>query len=396
MLDSVKLAVADVFITNELATRPPKDTDYLKEKQALQDLASHMAVKPEEVLPRFVDLAMEMAGGVSAGLSLYEEHPAPGVFRWRYLRGVLSPFEDATTPRDFSPCGITLDQNAPVLSLHPERAYDWIAEANIVVPEVLLVPLYFSGKEPLGTLWIVSDKEGHFDSGHARAMTELATFVGIALRMVRTEQQLQRALTEQETLAQEMSHRVKNVFAMTDAMIRMTAQKGISPDAVALLSGRLHALASAHALARGGSDGEAGGDTSDLETLTKTILRPHEAVTGDSRFTIQGPAVRCGNHAINGLALVLHELATNAVKYGALSEPQGKVDISWRTEDGRLILKWVEHGGPRIEVPTGASGFGTKLVQNTVVRQLGGKLDNDWLPQGLAVTTSVPLGALAT
>jgi len=191
---SPQLAIPDVFITDELDRRAPKKTDYLQEKLALQDLAARMADQPEEVLPRFVDLAMEMTDGVSAGLSLYEETPAPGVFRWQYLRGVLAPFNGATTPRDFSPCGITLDRNAPVLSLHPERVYGWIADANIVVPEVLLVPLYVGGKIPLGTLWIVSDQEGHFDSGHARALTELAVFVGIALRMVRSEQRMHQTL----------------------------------------------------------------------------------------------------------------------------------------------------------------------------------------------------------
>lgn len=196
------LTVADVFITDELDRRAPKKTDYLQEKLAIQDLASRMADQPEEVLPRFVDLALEMTGGVSAGLSLYEDDPAPGVFRWHYLRGVLAPFNGATTPRDFSPCGITLDRNAPVLSLHPERVYGWIADANIVVPEVLLVPLYLGGKLPLGTLWIVSDREGHFDRGHARALTELAAFVGIALRMVRNEQRLNQALEAQAKAAE--------------------------------------------------------------------------------------------------------------------------------------------------------------------------------------------------
>ena len=197
-----ELNIADVFITDELDRRAPKKTDYLQEKLALQDLAARMADQPEEVLPRFVDLALEMTGGVSAGLSLYEEEPAPGVFRWQYLRGVLAPFNGATTPRDFSPCGITLDRNAPVLSQHPERVYGWIADANIVVPEVLLVPLYLGGKVPLGTLWIVSAREGHFDSGHARALTELAAFVGIALRMVRSEQRLNMAIEAQARAAQ--------------------------------------------------------------------------------------------------------------------------------------------------------------------------------------------------
>jgi hypothetical protein len=116
-----ELSVADVFITDELDRRAPKKTDYLREKLALQDLAMRMADQPEEVLPRFVDLALEMTGGVSAGLSLYEEDPAPGVFRWQHLRGALASFNGATTPRNFSPCGITLDRNAPVLSAHPER-----------------------------------------------------------------------------------------------------------------------------------------------------------------------------------------------------------------------------------------------------------------------------------
>ena len=192
-----------MIITDELERRAPKKTDYLQEKLALQDLAARMAEQPQEVLPRFVALALEMTGGVSAGLSLYEEDPAPGIFRWHYLQGVLAPFNGATTPRDFSPCGITLDRNAPILAQHPERVYGWIADANIVVPEVLLVPLYLgSARFRLGTLWIVSDRKGHFDSGHARALTELAAFVGIALRMVRSEQRLQQTLEARERVSE--------------------------------------------------------------------------------------------------------------------------------------------------------------------------------------------------
>ena len=244
-------AISDVFITEELDRRAPKETDSLREKLALQDLAGRMADHPAEVLPRFVDLAMEMTGGVSAGLSLYEPDPAPGVFRWRYLRGRLAPFEDATTPRNFSPCGVTLDRNAPVLSSHPERVYDWISDAGIVVPEVLLVPLYLGGKEPLGTLWIVSDKEGHFDSGHARVMTELAGFVGIALRMLNSERRLKEALEQQERLTSEMSHRVKNLFALTTGIVRVSEKAAKTPAEMSkMVSGRLDALAEADALVR--------------------------------------------------------------------------------------------------------------------------------------------------
>ncbi len=394
-----ELAVADVFITDQLFRRAPKKVDYLQEKLALQELAARMADAPDEVLPRFVDLAMEMTGGVSAGLSLYQELPAPGVFRWQYLRGILAPFTGATTPRNFSPCGVTLDQNGPVLSLHPERVYGWIADANIVVPEVLLVPLYLGGTAPSGTLWIVSDKEGHFDSGHARAMTELATFVGIALRMLKTEQSLQRALEEQETLAKEMSHRVKNLFSMIDALIRISGRGVATADEMTrLLTGRLQALASAHALVRRSfSSTGRPPHASDLKALLEAIVVPHERPEAGaaSRFSIDGPPIECGEHATNGIALVFHELTTNAAKYGALTADGGVVDVTWSRHGDCLVLHWIERGGPPVEAPPTTSGFGSALAQATIIRQFGGTLDCDWRRAGLAVTVTLPVERLA-
>ena len=371
-----------VFITHELDERPPRKADYLAEKLALQDLAARMADEPEKVLPRFVDLAMEMTGGVSAGLSLYEENPAPGVFRWQYLRGLLSPFNGATTPRNFSPCGITLDRNAPVLSRHPERAYDWIADANITVPEVLLVPLRIGGADPLGTLWIVSGEVGHFDSGDARAMTELASFVGIALRMVRTEQRLQRALDEQETLTREMGHRINNLFAMTDGLIRLSARCAANKDELAQgLSGRMYALSQADALvqrrAAGPREPTAGVE---LAELIRTVVRPHEGggVRPAVRFSLDGPSVRCGDRAAHGTALIFHELATNAAKYGALLSEQGRVAIDWRLEKDTLTVCWTERGGPLVNAVPALGGFGSTLIRSTVTKQFGGSLDYNW------------------
>jgi two-component sensor histidine kinase len=397
-LQTLEPSIASVFITEELARRPPKKTDYLQEKLALQELAARMVEQPEEVLPRFVDLAMEMTGGISAGLSLYEENPAPGVFRWQYLRGVLSPFNGATTPRNFSPCGITLDQNGPVLSVHPERIYSWIAEANITVPEVLLVPLYLGGTAPLGTLWIVSDEKDHFDSGHARAMTELASFVGIALRMLRSEQRLQSALDEQEMLAKEMSHRVKNLFAMIGGMIHISARTSATKEEMAkMLSGRVIALSNAHALVRR-SFAVAGPAQKalDLAALIWAIVQPHDNLSDAraSRFLIEGPEIQCGEHATNAIALVFHELATNAAKYGALSVDGGSIDVNWRRDDENLILRWVERGGPDIDTPPTTSGFGSTLAHTTVVRQFGGTLSYEWQRTGLAVTMTLPIDRL--
>jgi two-component sensor histidine kinase len=390
--------VADLYITAELDRRASAVTDYRQEMLAIQELAARMADSPDEVLPRFVNLAMEITGAESAGVSLYEPEPSPGVFRWRFLRGALSPFDGATTPRDFSPCGVTLDHNSPVLSLHPERVYDWISAAGIVVPEVLLVPLYLRGAEPLGTLWIVSKTEGHFTRSHARAMTELASFVGIALRMRETEHQLQTALALQETLAKEMSHRVKNLFAVTDGLIRASARGAVDKDAFAkALSGRLHALASAHSLvSRNLREVGHSPRTGDIGSLIRAVVLPYEdrAETAAPRVRVDGPQVPCGDHALNGLALIFHELTTNAAKYGALSDHRGHVAVNWRVEGEDVVLTWIERGGPTVRPPAAAGGFGSSLVKNTVASQLGGILTNDWNAAGLTVTIRVPVSRL--
>jgi two-component sensor histidine kinase len=396
-LDGLELnAPGDLYITNELERRPAKAVDHRRTKLALQDLAAHMADHPEEVLPRFVDLAMDLTGGISAGLSLFEEDPAPGVFRWCYLRGTLSPFDGATTPRNFSPCGITLDQNRPVLSSHPERFYEWISDASIVVPEVLLVPLYLDGAEAMGTLWIVSDTEGHFDSGHAQVATELAAFVGIALRMRGSEERMNKALEQQEILTREMSHRIKNLFAIAEGMVRLTARSAESKDDMAqMLIGRFHALASAHGLVRRSLSSGEDSRITDLCTLLQTVVEPHERTKRGmaSRFSISGPAISCGAHAINGIALVFHELATNAAKYGALNVDDGQIMVAWDKVADDIVFRWVEKGGPQIASTPQISGFGSKLLQDTVLRQFGGQIDHNWHPAGLAVTISLPVKA---
>ncbi|MET0660666.1 MAG: HWE histidine kinase domain-containing protein [Steroidobacteraceae bacterium] len=398
-IDLLGDAPSDLYITGELSARKTHPADFLREKQAIQELAARMVNAPEAVLPRFVDLAMQMTGGVSAGLSLFEPNPDPGVFRWRYLRGRLAPFEDATTPRNFSPCGITLDRNGPVLSLHPERFYNWIADANIVVPEVLLVPLFLGGgNEPMGTLWIVSDVEGHFNSEHARVASELAAFVGIAIKMLRGEQRLQSALEEQEMLAREMGHRVKNLLAVAEGMVRLTAKTTATKEELAdMLTGRFHALAAAQGLIRRSfsSDGTPPKEANLIELL-RTVVKPHERVNASGRdlFSIEGPALACGEHALNGIALVFQELATNAVKYGALSVDGGHIDIRWLNDDTTVKFIWLERAGPKIERSPTTAGFGSKLLRDTVERQFRGSLQHTWGADGLMVQMDIPVERL--
>ena len=380
-------AVARVFVTDKLHARKGPVPDYLREKLAIQDLADHMANHPAEVLPRLVRLAMDICSAESAGISILESETQQ--FRWFGLSGVLSVFEGTTTPRNHSPCGVCIDQLEPILMENPERAYEWIREAGIEVPEVLLVPLQVKGQAPIGTLWIVAKAGGHFDSGHARVMTELASFAGVALRMIQAEERLTAALAQQETLTKEMSHRIKNVFALIDGMVRITSRTATTPKEMAVaLSGRLQALASADSLVRRAATDHAA-DTIPLDALAATILRPHNGT-----HQIVGPLVRLGPHSANDLALVLHELATNAAKYGSLSR-NGSVGIGWKVEGDKLHIDWAERDGPRIAAVPSTRGFGTMLSEKTLTGRLGGTIAYQWNPEGLSVAMVVPVSSLA-
>ena len=377
----------EVDISSELETRPFERADFLREKMAIQDLTARMVTGPEEVLPRFVELALQMSGGTSAGLSLFD--PDAMIFRWIHLCGELSAFEGATTPRNYSPCGVTLDRCAPTLIRHPEWAYSWVADAKIVLPEVLLVPLFIGKAEALGTLWVVASDEGHFHGGHARFASELATLVGIALHVKRSEDHLKLALEAQETLTREMNHRVKNVFALTEGLLRQTLRSSATKEEMAeALSGRLHALSSAHWLVLRDNASQQG--ALDLHSLAAAILAPHGH--GDI-LSIVGEALTCGETVASSIALVLNELATNSAKYGALATDVGRVSVKWDFIGDLFELTWTESGGPPVSAPT-RSGFGSKLIETTIVRQFKGSVDYRWQPEGLAVDFKIPASVL--
>jgi two-component sensor histidine kinase len=385
-LPDTRAPIADVFITDELKRRVSTVPDYLTEKLALQDLARHMSDHPKQVLPRLVKLAMEICEAESAGVSILKAETKE--FRWFGLAGVLATFEGATTPRNHSPCGVCLDTGEPVLMDRPERVYEWIREANITVPEVLLVPLNAAGLRSIGTLWVVSNRPGHFHGGHARVMTELSTFAAMALRMIQTEDQLNVALQTQEVLAREMSHRVKNLFALAASMIRLSKRSAATKDELAdVLAGRMQALADANALVRR-QFGDGAPASVNLDELIRRILQPH----GYARSSVAGPALPVGERATNNIALIFHELATNAAKYGALSSESGSIAVDWTVDDEDIVLTWKEAGGPVTKPPT-TTGFGSRLV-TTTVQSVGGDVHHDWASGGLSTRIRLPLPAL--
>lgn len=191
-------------------------------------------------------------------------------------------------------------------------------------------------------------------------------------------------------LAQELNHRVKNLFSVVLSLIGMAArEKGDTASVVAGLSERVHGLSRAHALAFGATPDS----VTDLAALLGSVIEPYQDEAGTRIMLNGGP---CGIIAqqVTPLALVFHELATNAAKYGALSVPEGVVEISWSSAEGDqakvpTTLIWRELGGPpppeTNEPAAPSGGFGTKMTA-AVLRQIDGTIEREWPGEGALVT----------
>ena len=212
-------------------------------------------------------------------------------------------------------------------------------------------------------------------------------------------EELRRAEEAQGLVLREMDHRVKNLFAVVSGIVALSARTATTPRELAeVVQGRIGALADSHQLVQPRQIGlapEARETT--LDELVRTVLAPHIDPTQShvaARVKIEGPQVLIAGDAVTSFALIFHELATNAAKYGALSVASGQVAITWSLGDGGLEIDWREQGGPGVKGPPGHEGFGSLLARRSVQGQLSGQLTYDWDPNGLVVHLSVSLERL--
>jgi two-component system CheB/CheR fusion protein len=198
-----------------------------------------------------------------------------------------------------------------------------------------------------------------------------------------------RAEERQRLLLAELQHRVRNTLGVVRSIARRSAETSSTvEDYAAHLDGRLNAFARTQALVTRDPEGGV-----DLEYIVVEELLGYHAREGE-QVQVSGPAVRLQPKASETFGLALHELATNALKYGALSQPAGRVEISWRideaSEPARLIFEWRERGGPAVEPPR-RRGFGMELLERTVDFELKGQTTLTFDPSGLQCTISIPL-----
>jgi signal transduction histidine kinase len=190
----------DILITDKLKSRRRRKANSHYENIAVYALARVMATAPNELVDTLLRMALELCSAGTAGLSLLETTPqGEQVFRWTKLAGTLSKHVGGSTPRDFSPCGTTLDRNAPQLFAYPSQRFQYLNKVDIPIVEALVIPIYIEEERP-GTIWIVShDGEVKFDSEDVRIMTGLAEFTSCALRLTDAREGERQAREEGDT-----------------------------------------------------------------------------------------------------------------------------------------------------------------------------------------------------
>jgi two-component sensor histidine kinase len=211
-----------------------------------------------------------------------------------------------------------------------------------------------------------------------RLATPVAEVNAVAAAMADAAEKRQAAEEQRDLLVRELHHRVKNLLATAQSLATLSARSARDPAGFTQQFGdRLRALARTHTMLLEEPGGVVG-----LAALVTAVVAPYRMGLG--RIAIAGPEVKLPAESAVPLGMVLHELATNAVKYGSLSLTQGRLEVAWRLEGKLLRLDWTESNGPEVEQPE-REGFGSQLLRRALAGLPGGEVKVDWRPEGLMV-----------
>lgn len=283
-----------------------------------------------------------------------------------------------------SPGGYALKTDAPVVS--PDLA----TEDRFVTPELLhrhgvksMVNVVIIGESaPFGVLEVDAREPHDFTEDEVAFLTMYANLLAAAIERIRIQDELRRAAREQAVLAQELGHRVRNLFGLVRAVASQTSADGRSAeDFRSVFIARLQALSAAESLVFERSD-----ERVDLPTLAHKVLAAYRA-DNPRQVVIEGPPVTVSARQGRMFGLALHELATNAAKHGALGAPAGQVRVDWQVNQPNehtreVSLTWQEADGPQVSPPT-RKGFGTRLLQDVVAHELNGTAELVYDTSGL-------------
>jgi PAS domain S-box-containing protein len=323
----------------------------------------------------------------------------------RRLAAIVESSDDAIIAKDLN--GIITSWNKGA-----ERLYGYTAAEVVGRSVIVLIPSDRHDEEP-GILARLrrGERIDHYETVRQRKDGTLidvsltvspiidseGTIIG-ASKIARDISERKRAAEQKDILIREMSHRVKNAFAVMGGVVAMSARAAATPEAMARdIQDRLAALTRAHDLTRPGilDSQTTTAEPTSFHGLVRAIFAPFLESEVAERLHIEGPDIPIAEKSVTGLALLIHELATNAVKCGCLSSTRGSVHLELSVNDGQLAARWVEAGGPVINGAPQHQGFGSMLARRIVTGQFGGQLLYDWKPEGLVVSLSIPVERLA-
>ncbi len=328
-------------------------------------------------------------------VKVLEHHPERGEMLLRsgvnWEAGVVG--HETFGDHERSPGGYALRADHPVVSLDLET------EERFEVPDVLrrhgvrsMVNVIIAGDlAPFGILEVDAREMRDFGEDDVAFLRTYANLLAAAIDRLRVHADLERSAREQGVLARELGHRVKNLLGLVRALASQTSTRDrTAGEFRGAFIDRLQALSTAESLVF-----ESGEERVDPLALAEEILSPYRQ-DDPGKVAISGVSADLPSRQARMFGLALHELATNAAKYGALSVPDGVVCLDWRLEasdDGelRVAMTWREQDGPEI-TPPDRKGFGTRLLEDVVAHELGGAAELDYGREGLRYALSFPVG----
>ncbi|MGZ3287133.1 MAG: response regulator [Xanthobacteraceae bacterium] len=340
-------------------------------EQLNQELERRVAERTAELeasTARLMQSEERRSLALAAGqMGSWEWDPVNGDFTWDDGQYRIFGVDPATFD-------VTVD-NIKAL-IHPE---DWKHLQNAIKPAAQNTPSFqteFRVCRPNGqTRWCIGTAVASAD-----ATDNIIRISGVTVDITDRKDAEER----QALLAREVDHRARNALALVQSIVRLTRSDTIKAY-IAAVDGRIGALSRAHTLLA-----QSRWQGADLARLVEEELAPYRA-GDDAKITATGPNVSLEPRTAQTLALALHELSTNAAKYGALSVMPGRVGVTWELQPDSLVLRWSESGGPVTEPPA-SPGFGIRVISASIERQLEGETAFHWRPEGLHCSLRVPRG----
>jgi PAS domain S-box-containing protein len=341
-------------------------------------------------LQRFHERRRTRQNDASRPQKIIQDSSVEGLFERMWLASIVEFCEDAILSTN-------LDRIITSWNKGAERLFGYSAEEAVGQPVAILIPPERQDEEYaiFSRIWR-GDRVDHCETVRRR---KDGTLIDVSLTVspirgasgkvvggsgiVRDISERKRSDAQIAALSREAEHRAKNLLANVKAMVRLS-QSDTPEGLKKAIEGRIEALANVHSLfAKSRWTG------AEVGSLVKQELSPYSG-GGEMRTLINGPAVILKPDVAQAMAVALHELATNAAKYGSLSVAEGQVCVEWSpTGDGRLVLRWTEAGGPPVKPPT-RRGFGTSVMGSIIRDGLKGRVELDWHTEGLTCEIAVP------